>query len=171
MPMVTVIKRSTYRCLHFFTIAPYIQSVFLCKGNQLQQIITWNLKIKLTLNYFKKSLIHWILKTPLTLHGFEILPNLKKLCFCSQTKSKWNHSFKTKSWYNMMKICYRKSIKEDADKWMQQETSPYENVFFKNIIWSVLIKFLRSGIESKKGLPTPRITKCFHLGYQYILAN
>ena len=87
MYMVTVIKWSTYRCLHFFAIAPHVQSVFLCKSNQLQKIITWDLKIKLTLYYFKKTLIHWILKTPLTFHGFEICPNLKKLCFFVQRQN------------------------------------------------------------------------------------
>ena len=44
MDMVTVIKWSTYRCLHFFTIAPYIHNVFLCKSDRLEK--NYNLRFK-----------------------------------------------------------------------------------------------------------------------------
>lgn len=54
--VLRVIKKSTYCCLHFFTVAPYIHSVFFCKSNKFKKIIIYDLKIKLTLDiyYFKK---------------------------------------------------------------------------------------------------------------------
>lgn len=43
--------------------------------------------------------------------------------------------------------------------------------FLHHVILNVLIKLLRAGGESKKGLHSSKITKSFHLRYQYILAN
>lgn len=104
-----VIKGSTYCCLHSFTIAPYIHSVFFCKNNKPKKIIIYDSKIKLIPYYFKKILIYWISKTPLTFHGFPIL-NLKKLCLLfvhRQNKNETKQSLKRRSQpqYKWMKPC------------------------------------------------------------------